>query len=109
MVIAIDGPAGSGKTTTENKVDKLLQFVHINTGAMYRGITLKLIHSKIDYRDIKRVERMFEQTTFEFAGNDSKKLFMDGNDVSFDILSNSIIQKIDSFIKVLKQVFTFFL
>ena len=48
MIIAIDGPAGSGKTTTAQKVAFKLGFIHINTGAMYRGVALKLIREKID-------------------------------------------------------------
>ena len=43
MVIAIDGPAGSGKSTTAKFVAEKLGFIHINTGAMYRGIALKCI------------------------------------------------------------------
>ena len=48
MIIAIDGPAGSGKTTTARSVAKSLGFIHINTGAMYRGIALKFIREKIN-------------------------------------------------------------
>ena len=43
MVIAIDGPAGSGKSTTAKHAAEKLGFIHINTGAMYRGVTLKCI------------------------------------------------------------------
>ena len=48
MVIAIDGPAGSGKSTTAKIVAKKLGFIHINTGAMYRGIALKCIEENIN-------------------------------------------------------------
>ena len=48
MIIAIDGPAGSGKTTTARKVAQSLGFFHINTGAMYRGIALKFLDQNVD-------------------------------------------------------------
>ena len=94
MVIAIDGPAGSGKTTTANKVAKLLQFVHINTGAMYRGITLKLIHSKTDYRDIKRVEKMFKQIQTYV------EIFKDGVVVVFIFIAKKLFDYELEFIKM---------
>ena len=53
MVIAIDGPAGSGKSTTAKYVAENLGFIHINTGAMYRGISLKCIKGNINSDRIK--------------------------------------------------------
>ena len=50
MIISIDGPAGSGKSTTAKIAAEKLGFIHINTGAMYRGITLKCIQEKINPR-----------------------------------------------------------
>ena len=66
MIIAIDGPAGSGKTTTARKVAHNLGFIHINTGAMYRSIALKLIRKKINLKDIQAIKRMLKNTKLEF-------------------------------------------
>ena len=58
MIIAIDGPAGSGKTTTALKVAQILGFVHINTGAMYRGIALKFIREKVNLDDALTINKI---------------------------------------------------
>jgi cytidylate kinase len=45
IIIAVDGPAGSGKTTTAREVAKILNYIYIDTGAMYRAVTLAFIRS----------------------------------------------------------------
>ena len=83
MIVAIDGPAGSGKTTTAKKVAKILGFIHINTGAMYRGITLKFLNSDFDFHDYSDgdLKKILDDTALEFHGNGKSMLIMDGNDV----------------------------
>lgn len=93
MQIAIDGPAGSGKSTVAKKIAEKLNIIYIDTGAMYRAITLKL-------KDIdkKFYEEACNDTNIEFINN---KIFLDGKDVSSQIRSEEIskltsdISKID--------------
>lgn len=93
MQIAIDGPAGSGKSTVAKKIAEKLNIIYIDTGAMYRAITLKL-------KDIdkKFYEQACNNTNIEFINN---KIFLDGKDVSSQIRSEEIskltsdISKID--------------
>lgn len=93
MQIAIDGPAGSGKSTVAKKIAEKLNIIYIDTGAMYRAITLKL-------KDIdkKIYEQACNNTNIEFINN---KIFLDGKDVSSQIRSEEIskltsdISKID--------------
>lgn len=93
MQIAIDGPAGSGKSTVAKKIAKKLNIIYIDTGAMYRAITLKL-------KDIdkKYYQEACNNTNIEFINN---KIFLDGKDVSSQIRSEEIskltsdISKID--------------
>lgn len=93
MQIAIDGPAGSGKSTVAKKIAEKLNIIYIDTGAMYRAITLKL-------KDIdkKFYEEACNNTNIEFINN---KIFLDGKDVSSQIRSEEIskltsdISKID--------------
>lgn len=93
MQIAIDGPAGSGKSTVAKKIAEKLNIIYIDTGAMYRAITLKL-------KDIdkKIYEEACNNTNIEFINN---KIFLDGKDVSSQIRSEEIskltsdISKID--------------
>ncbi|RKY67119.1 MAG: cytidylate kinase, partial [Candidatus Latescibacterota bacterium] len=51
MVIAIDGPAGSGKSTTARMVAQRLGFLYLDTGAMYRALTLKALREGLNLRD----------------------------------------------------------
>jgi len=74
-VIAIDGPAGAGKSTVAKKVAEKLGFVYLDTGAMYRAITLKVLNSKIDmncedevYRAAKEGKLDFEKAGIQLDG-----------------------------------------
>ena len=87
MVIAIDGPAGSGKSTTAKNVAEKLGFIHINTGAMYRGIALKCIQEDINIENPSQLNHLLTHTKLEFASEGELTLFMDGVDISAEITS----------------------
>ena len=87
MVIAIDGPAGSGKSTTAKNVAEKLGFIHINTGAMYRGIALKCIQEDVNIEDTSQLNYLLTYTKLEFASEGELTLFMDGVDISAEITS----------------------
>jgi len=94
MIIAIDGPAGSGKTTTARKVAQILGFIHINTGAMYRGIALKFIREKVNLDDTSAIERILNHTQLDFAGPNNAILYMDGEDISAEIISSMVTENV---------------
>lgn len=94
MIIAIDGPAASGKTTTARKVAQRLGFIHINTGAMYRGITLKFIREKVNMDDNPSIQIMLRNTQFDFAGPHCAILYMDDKDISADIISFIVTENV---------------
>lgn len=86
MVIAIDGPAASGKSTTAKLVAKKLGYLYIDTGAMYRAMALKAQQQNVSLRDMDSVERMLESTVIEQkTGPDGVLTFLDGRDVSQEI------------------------
>ena len=87
MVIAIDGPAGSGKSTTAKNVAEKLGFIHINTGAMYRGIALKCIQEGVNIEDTSKLNYLLAHTKLEFSAEGELTLFMDGIDISAEITS----------------------
>ena len=87
MVIAIDGPAGSGKSTTAKNVAEKLGFIHINTGAMYRGIALKCIQEDVNIEDPSQLNHLLTHTKLEFAAEGELTLFMDGVNISAEITS----------------------
>jgi len=88
--IAIDGPAGAGKSTIAKLVARELGFIYIDTGAMYRAITLKALRLKIDLTNEKAFD-FVNETNFSFEDG---TLFMDGENVSEaireDIVSNNV-------------------
>ena len=94
MIIAIDGPAGSGKSTTAKIVAEKLGFIHINTGAMYRGIALKCIQEKINPTDMAEMDNILSQTEFKFFGKDSADLFMDGVNISSEITTAEVTESV---------------
>jgi len=94
MVIAIDGPAGSGKSTTAKHAAEKLGFIHINTGAMYRGIALKCIQGEIDLNSSSEIDKILNQTKFEFGRESGSVLFMDGVDISSEITSTQVTESV---------------
>ncbi len=94
MIIAIDGPAGSGKSTTAKIVAEKLGFIHINTGAMYRGITLKCLQQDINPDDIVKMKRILSETTFKFCGNNGSHLYMNEKDISSEITSIEVTESV---------------
>jgi cytidylate kinase len=86
IVIAIDGPAASGKSTTAREVARRLGLIYLDTGAMYRAVTFKAMREGIDLKDGDRVADMTRQTQLEFQlVNDEQRVLLDGEDVSLAI------------------------
>ena len=94
-VIAIDGPAGSGKSTVAKEVAKRLNFLYIDTGAMYRALTLKALDKKIDFSDTKALVRLSENADIELRGESgSLKVFLDKKDVSERIRTIEVTKEV---------------
>jgi len=89
--IAIDGPAGAGKSTAAKKLAKLLGFTYIDTGAMYRAITLKVLRENISLKDEERIVEVARKSDISLDG---ERVFLDGEDVSEEIRKPIISQKV---------------
>ncbi len=87
MIIAIDGPAGSGKSTVSKRVAQKLNLLYIDTGAMYRALTLKAIRKRFDLRDKEILSDLARNTKIDlrYGKDNSLIVFLDGVDVSKDI------------------------
>lgn len=97
--IALDGPAGSGKSTIAKLVAHQLHYTYIDTGAMYRAITLKALRHGADLNDPKELTRLAEQTTIELqyqtSGDEAiLKVLLDGEDVSEAIRSLEVTNNV---------------
>jgi len=90
FVIAIDGPAGAGKSTVAKLVAKKLGFLYVDTGAMYRALTLKAINEKIPFSDEKKLIEMARNTSIELQDDTNYKVFLDGKDVSTAIRTEEV-------------------
>ncbi|MEK4629282.1 MAG: (d)CMP kinase [Solibacillus sp.] len=89
--IAIDGPAGAGKSTIAKIVAEALQFTYIDTGAMYRAVTYKSMKQNIQLHDAVAIEAMLHDTTIALEPSEQGQLvFLDGEDVSQAIRSNEV-------------------
>ncbi len=84
LIIAIDGPAGSGKSSTARALAKKLKLPYIDTGAMYRAITLKAMRQKIALNDTKKLVETARKARIELKGVDPRKqkVYLDGKDVT---------------------------
>ncbi len=86
FVVAIDGVAGSGKSTTAKGVARRLNFLYIDTGAMYRAFTLKYLRA-VSARekaiDCELIQELLTNTLLDLRrDNSEEKVFLDGEDVS---------------------------
>jgi cytidylate kinase len=83
FAIAIDGPAASGKSTTARLVAEGLKLLHIDTGAMYRAVTLKVLDEQIDISDQAAVEEIAHSCRIGLQSNrEGNRVFLDGVDVT---------------------------
>lgn len=86
MKVAIDGPAGAGKSTISKGAAKRLGFVYIDTGAMYRAIGLAAVRRGIDSSDAEKVKTILDDVEVTIRHDEGGQLiFLNGEDVSTDI------------------------
>lgn len=98
MVIAIDGPAGSGKSSTAKGVAKKLNFLHLDTGAMYRAVTLKCLREGISYKDEKALSQVVRKSSILFSGRaPDTRVFLDSEDVTEEIRSERVTNSVSDY------------
>ena len=91
FVIAIDGPAGSGKGTIAELVSKKLGFMNIDTGATFRCVTLAMLENKIGLDENDKIQELLNKIDIEFHDKDGeKKVFLNGVDVTRKIREKEV-------------------
>jgi cytidylate kinase len=86
IIIAIDGPAASGKSTTAKLVAAQLGYLHIDTGAMYRAMALKVLRNNISSNDVQKIAELAGKTSVRLVSNGGYvKVVLDGEEVSEEI------------------------
>jgi CMP/dCMP kinase len=100
LTIAIDGPAGSGKSSVARRVAELLDYLYLDSGAMYRALALKALERKVVLSDETRLEALAQDTRIELkpptpeleAAGAKNRAFMDGCEVTREIRTSEVAQ-----------------
>ena len=97
IAIAIDGPAGAGKSTIAKIIANKFNLVYINTGFMYRAVTLKALRNNISASNIDEICTLIQNTDIYFEGDD---LILDGENVSHYLTMPNISKNVSSFASI---------
>jgi cytidylate kinase len=91
MIIAIDGPAGAGKSTIAKLLAAKLGIVYLDTGAMYRAAGLKALETGVSFSDENAVKEMLDNTTFDVVQRQGgQRVYLDGRDVTDSIREHKV-------------------
>jgi len=100
-IIAIDGPAGSGKSTVAKRIAEKLDLLYIDTGAMYRVLTLKAIKAKVDFENHAALAELAKGANIELKmDGTSLKVMLDGEDVTVAIRTKELTKKVGLVAKI---------
>lgn len=104
MIIAIDGPAGSGKSTVAQIIASRLNFKYIETGSMYRAVAWKALQKGIDPEDQNRIAEVARTISIEFLpGAERQKVMVDGEDLT-PVLKTETIGRLAAVVAANKAV-----
>ncbi|RKX22516.1 MAG: (d)CMP kinase [Candidatus Zixiibacteriota bacterium] len=94
-IVAIDGPAGSGKSTTSRMLAARLGYVYLDTGAMYRALTYFSLKNNIDISDETKLEVLAKKLSFEFiTENEVNRVFINGEEVTEEIRTMEVTKNV---------------
>ncbi|MBR1653908.1 MAG: (d)CMP kinase, partial [Clostridia bacterium] len=106
FVVAIDGPAGSGKGTITEILAKKLNLTSIDTGAMYRCVTLSILRNNVDLNDLDKIKEILDNINIELLKENDKQIVkLNGEDVSKEIRDNPV-NKMVSQVSAVKEIRT---
>ncbi len=102
MIIAIDGPAGAGKSTVAKLIARKLGYLYLDTGAMYRALTLKVLQEGVDINDFKAITALALRSSIDLINKPDGTLTvtLDGVDVSLAIRKPDITKSVSDVAKI---------
>jgi cytidylate kinase len=102
MIIAIDGPAGAGKSTVAKILAQKLGFLYVDTGAMYRALTLRVLEQGIEIKDTGKIITVAKHIRLELINkaDGSLTILLDGRDVSKGIRQARITRHVSDIAKI---------
>ena len=108
MIVAVDGPAGSGKGTVTKRIEKELGFLNLDTGATYRCVALQTLKENVDLKDEEKIIKIANDIDIKIDNTGDKDIvLLNGEDVSRDIRTKevtSIVSQISSIIPVREKM-----
>ena len=106
FIVAVDGPAGSGKGSITQIVAERLNLVTIDTGAMYRSVTLAMLEQNVGIDDLDKIVEILKNIKIEFKEEENtKKVFLNRKDVTLKIRSKEVNEFVSpvSTIKIVRE------
>ena len=106
IIITIDGWSSCGKSTLARQLAKALGYIYVDSGAMYRAITLYFLRNHVDWTDIKEVKNALKEISLEFTYNaksQSSEIYLNGENVEYVIRDLVIAEKVSE-IAAIKEV-----
>lgn len=101
FIVAVDGPAGSGKGTITKIVADRMKLVSIDTGAMYRCVALEMINKNIEIEELDKIKEILNEIKIELKReNDIPKVYLNGDDVSRDIRTEGVTKLVSPVSKI---------
>ena len=101
MIIAIDGPAGSGKSTTAKLLADKLGFIYLDTGAMYRAVTLFLLNNRIDINNTADVQRSLEKIDLSIKNENKFEVYLNSQNVTNNLRQTNVDDLVSYVSKIL--------
>ena len=106
IIITIDGWSSCGKSTLAKQLARTLGYIYVDSGAMYRAITLYFLRNHVDWTDPQKVHEALGDITLEFVYNDKSEqseMFLNGENVEYVIRDLVVAEKVSE-VAALKEV-----
>lgn len=95
IIVAVDGPSASGKSTVSRQTAKTVGFLYVDSGAMYRGITWKCVKEGIDVKDVQEVTNLLIRIRMELVVRDGAVTYLiDGEDPGQEIRGQAVRERV---------------
>ena len=108
MIVAVDGPAGSGKGTVTKRIEKELGFLNLDTGATYRCVALQVLRENVSLKDEEKIIKIANDIDIKIDNTGDKDIILlNGEDVSKEIRAKevtSIVSQVSSIIPVREKM-----
>ena len=100
MIIAIDGPAGSGKSTTARLLADKLDFIYLDTGAMYRAVTFYFLQNSVNFSDFDKVNKALSDINLSIHFNNQFEVYINGQNVNQNIRTSTVNDFVSNISKI---------